>query len=124
METKTLEVGDMLYAKSSKRLGEGYDYSFYKVAKITPKRAFVENVGNSHSTYWVEKEPDTQGTYKVIGDRWAVLRLSNDNVVAEYNAQMAEEKMLYWFKYKKKFTKEEKILIYKHFEALGKLENT
>jgi hypothetical protein len=111
----TLQVGDKVYQDLSNRHNEGV-YRFYEVVKVTPKFAIL-NDGKKVIREGVSKngKPDV---FRVYGDRSVLFELVTDDVLTKYAKYQELEKAYYWF-FNRKFSKDEKLMIYNYFKELG-----
>jgi hypothetical protein len=115
---KKLEVGTEVCAVHSSRTSNRYSYIFTRVAKVTAKRATLEN-GDVVNNEQIERHGGLY--FESYGKcKNAFYRIVTPEILADH-AQIEETtKINLWF-FNKKFTAEEKAAIYKQFEQLGKL---
>ncbi len=116
-----LKVGDKLYLKQHARWGDDIYYQFASVERLTKTQAVLSNgvkLINEPSKDYYSKEIG----YSVYGDRWTKWYFQNEQILIE--AKVEKEKRLIdnWFS-KRKFTNEEKKIIYLKFQELNLLES-
>ena len=110
---RQLEVGDKLVHIYNGRNGFLY-YNFSEVERFTKTQIILKD----GTKLRINPERDWRGAlvYKETGRySFGTWELVTPKILREYEEEMEHQKMLNWFD-KKKFSIEEKKLIYKHFE--------
>ena len=113
-----LKVGDKVYRTSSLGFTNFTQYQFSEVIRLTNTQAVLKNGVR------LVNEPrmgftDSIG-FSEHGQRFAMWYPQNDEILQEAKAEAMKVKIYNWF-FKRKFTEEEKAIIYKTFESLNKL---
>jgi hypothetical protein len=122
LKTKTMEllkVGDMLYNKEYSQYSSNVFYKFATVERLTKTQAILSDgtrLVNEPKENWHDKVIE----YHIVGDKYTAWRFETDEILKEAEAEINRQKIVRWFN-EKKFTEDEKFIIYNTFETLGKI---
>lgn len=120
MENNKLQIGDELVLVSYQRWGNNKFYKASKVVKLTKTQAILEDGTRlindlvRMSYYSDEKEKGFE-EYGNRSDRWQIL---TDKIKSEWQEEKQRQKINNWFS-NKKFTEEEKKIIFDKFTELN-----
>jgi len=109
-----LKIGDKVCLVQSQRYGDGTNYCFSEVERLTKTMAVLANgkrlINKAQISHYNNRVPE----FPEYGDSWTRWQIETPEILEEHKKSLCEKKALDWFN-GKKFTKEEKILIYNLF---------
>lgn len=118
IKMESLKVGDKLYQKQYKSWGRGITYNFATVERLTRTQAILSNgvrlINNG-------KMSCGERGYSVYGDIWSMWHIETEEILLEFELEQERKKIDSWFS-NRKFSDEEKKIIYMKFEELGLLK--
>lgn len=116
-----LKIGDSVYLMQNQRFGTGVIYSIQTVERLTNTRAVL-----SSGIQLINEPKNTRYEGDVVffeqyGDRWNRWKYTTPEIIDAARIEDQKRKASSWF-YSRKFTDEEKLLIYEFFVENGKLD--
>ena len=111
-----LKVGDRLYNEKTSRWNNDVYYSFATVERLTQKQAILSNgvrLVNEPRTDW-----HGEIGYSTYGDHWNKWYIETPDTLLKAKKEKERQKVSKWFS-EKKFTDEEKIIVYNTFRELN-----
>ena len=119
-EMNPLKVGDKVYSKEHSRWGKNVYYRLEEVERITKTQAILSNgtrlINTPEVDYYSKKV-----CYPVYGDTWVKWSIQTPEILEEAKAEKERQSIISWFN-DRKFSEEEKRIVYTTFKNLDILE--
>ena len=115
-----LKVGDKVYEKTRQRFGDNVYYNFSVVERLNKTQAILAN-GKKVINEPTKEYSDTVIGYPTFGDRLNKWYIVTPEILEEAEKEKLRQTSVLWFD-NKKFSKEEKYIVYNAFKTLNKLE--
>jgi hypothetical protein len=115
-----LKIGDKLYCKEISRWTDNVTYKFSTVQRITKTQAILSN-GTKLINEPTKGHYDEVVGYTTYGDRWKKWYFETEEILLLAKKEREKQIINSWFE-KRKFTNEEKRIIYLKFKELDLLE--
>jgi len=114
-----LKIGDKLYYKEHSRWNDNITYKFATVERLTKTQAILSNGTKliNEPTKW---HYDKVVGYPTYGDRWNKWYFQTEEILLEAKKEKEKQIINSWFE-KRKFTNEEKRIIYLKFKEVDLL---
>jgi hypothetical protein len=119
-EMNPLKVGDKVYLKAHSRWRNDVYYRFEVVERITKTQAILSNGIRLINTPEVDYYSKIV-CYPVYGDTWVKWSIQTPEILEEAKAEKERQSIISWFN-DRKFSEEEKRIIYTTFKDLNILE--
>jgi len=117
-----LKVGDKVCLVKTPRFGSGTNYYFSEVERLTKTMAVLAN-GKKLINEPIRHCNDNIPEFPEYGDSWTHWRITTPEILGAAKAEHQRAKIANWF-YDRKFTDEEKAIIYNKFKELNILDGT
>lgn len=114
-----LKIGDKLYYKEHSRWTDNVLYKFATVDRLTKTQAILSN-GTKLINEPIKDHYDKAVGYPIYGDRWNKWYFETEEILQEAKKEREKQIINSWFE-KRKFTNEEKRIIYLKFKELEKV---
>lgn len=115
-----LKIGDKLYHKDHSPWTNNVTYKFETVERLTKTQAILSN-GTKLINEPIKGHYDEAFGYPTYGDRWDKWYFETEEILLEAEKEIEKQNVNYWFD-KRKFTNEEKRIVYLKFKELDLLE--
>lgn len=115
-----LKLGDKVYEKTHQRYGNNIYYNFSEVERLTKTQAILAN-GKKIINEPTKGHYDTVIGYPTYGNRWDKWHIVTPEILEEAQKEKTRQTIVRWFD-NRKFSEEEKYIIYNTFKTLNQLE--
>lgn len=115
-----LKVGDKLFNKEHQRWGNNIYYKFATVERLTKTQAVLSDGTKLINEPKMDNYSKTIG-YSVYGDNWTKWHFKTPEILEEAKKEKMRQTIVNWFD-NRKFSEEEKYIIYNTFKTLNQLE--
>lgn len=117
-----LKVGDKVCLVQNQRFGSGTNYYFAEVERLTKTMAVLSNGKKLINEPKIRAYNGGIVEFSEYGDSWTCWQITTNEILEAGKKERERIKISNWFS-NRKFTDEEKTIIYNKFKELNLLEN-
>jgi hypothetical protein len=118
-----LKVGDKVCLVQNHRFGTGTNYYFSEVERLTKTMAVLANGKKLINEPKIRHYNGNIPEFSEYGDSWTCWRITTPEILEDGKAEHQRVKIANWL-HNRKFTDEEKAIIYNKFKELNILDGT